>query len=220
MKTLDYELQEFKALSDAGEFEGYASIFGNVDMGGDVVKPGAFREFAKTSDGKVRIMLQHRPDSLLGKAEVTENGRGLQFKGKLNLNVPYVRNTYEFMKDGTLDGMSIGYDVLPNGSTTDPKTGVRSLTALKLWEISVVTFGMNQRATITGVKAGEITTIREFENFLRDAGGYSKADATAVAADGFKALDRRRDAGEEDTAVNDALMTFIKARRIQLLRKV
>ncbi|TGU42255.1 HK97 family phage prohead protease, partial [bacterium M00.F.Ca.ET.146.01.1.1] len=39
----------------------------------------------------------------------------------------------------------------------------------------------------------EIKTIREFEDFLRDVGGFSHAAAKAIAAGGFKAKPDPRD---------------------------
>ena len=44
-KTFDFKV---KALHDDDEdfftFEGYASTFGNEDLGGDIVRPGAFQD--------------------------------------------------------------------------------------------------------------------------------------------------------------------------------
>ncbi|MCR4331302.1 MAG: HK97 family phage prohead protease, partial [Sulfuricaulis sp.] len=107
---------------------------------------------------------------------------------------------YALMKGGALDGMSIGYDVLQGGAKI-LESGIRILTGLKLWEISPVTFGMNPLAGIDGVKnAGNITNIREFEDFLRESGGFSKAQAVAIAGRGWNGLQSRRDSGEADDA--------------------
>ena len=43
MKHLTLTLKS-SDLQDTGQFEGYASTFGNVDQGGDLIEPGAFRE--------------------------------------------------------------------------------------------------------------------------------------------------------------------------------
>jgi hypothetical protein len=110
---------------------------------------------------------------------------------------PFVQRVHTHMKAKTLNGMSIGYDVLPGGAKI-LESGIRQLNALKLWEISVVTFGMNPKASIDSVK--NITTIREFEDFLREAGGFSKAQAVAIASGGWKTLQDRRDSGEADDA--------------------
>ncbi len=108
------------------------------------------------------------------------------------------------MKAGTIDAMSIGYDVLPGGAEFT-EAGIRRLKALKLWEVSVLPFGMNDQARIDLVKtAGQIATIREFEDFLREAGGFSIRQARAIAEGGYKALQSARD--EPDPAAEIATL--------------
>jgi hypothetical protein len=52
------------------------------------------------------------------------------------------------------------------------------------------------------VKAAQrIRTIREFEDFLRDEGGFSHAAAKAIAAGGFKASDPRDEDGPDIEAI-------------------
>jgi uncharacterized protein len=200
---------EFKAFGDSGSFEGYASIFGNVDLGGDVIERGAFKEIIKGRDGKVKVLNQHSTRDPIGVAEVKQDDKGLYFQGQLILEAPSARSAYALMKGGALDGMSIGYDVLEGGAKI-LESGIRQLKALKLWEISPVTFGMNPLAGIDSVKtAGNITTIREFEDFLRDAGGFSKAQATDIAVGGWKKLNDRRDAGEADDTTT--YLKFLKS---------
>jgi len=200
---------EFKAFGDSGSFEGYASIFGNIDLGGDVIERGAFKEIIKGRDGKVKVLNQHSTRDPIGVAEVKQDDKGLYFQGQLILEAPSARSAYALMKGGALDGMSIGYDVLEGGAKI-LESGIRQLKALKLWKISPVTFGMNPLAGIDSVKSsGNITTIREFEDFLRDAGGFSKAQATDIAVGGWKKLNDRRDAGEADDATT--YLKFLKS---------
>lgn len=199
---------EFKAFGDSGEFEGYAAIFGNVDLGGDVIERGAFKEFAKNPDGKVAVLWMHRADSPLGVATVKQDDNGLHFAGSLVMEDPQARKIHAHMKAGSVRGMSIGYDVLEGGAKI-LQSGVRQLKALKLWEISVVTFGMNPLAGVTGLKAAGIETVRDFENFLRDVGGFSANQAKAVASGGFKALQEPRDVVDLDVAAK-TLSTLFK----------
>ncbi len=201
MRTLNVPM-EVKTLGDQGEFSGYASIFGNVDEGGDVVERGAFKDVVTTKDGMVRVLYQHNQTQPIGKAKVHEDEKGLAFDGSLVLEVPQARSVYALMKAGITDGMSIGYDVLPGGDKIS-NSGVRMLQRLKLWEISVVTFGMNQLARIDMVKGlNDLTTIREFETFLRDVGGFSKSEAKQIATEGYKAVCSRRDDGDEPGALD------------------
>lgn len=183
---------EFKAIGDTGTFEGYASVFGNVDLGGDVIERGAFKEFVTNREGKVVALWQHGTRDPIGVVSVKQDDHGLHYSGQLVLEDPTARRAHAHMKAGSVQGSSVGYDVLPGGAET-LKSGIRSLKALKLWEISVVTFGMNPLAGVTGVKAAGIETIREFESFLREVGGYSASQAKAIALHGFKTLDDARD---------------------------
>ena len=93
IKTLDFPM-EIKQLGDSGEFSGYASVFGNVDQGGDIVERGAFKQMELTKDGMVRILNQHRPGDPIGKALVKEDEHGLKFDGKFLLDVPSARTVY------------------------------------------------------------------------------------------------------------------------------
>jgi uncharacterized protein len=52
-----------------------------------------------------------------------------------------------------------------------------------------VTFPMNDLARNTAVKASDIRTVRQFEDFLRDVGGYSHGAAKSIARAGFKAAE-------------------------------
>lgn len=186
---------ELKAFGDSGSFEGYASIFGNVDLGGDVIERGAFKEIVKGKNGMVKILNQHNTRDPIGVAEVKQDDKGLSFQGQLILESASARSAYALMKGGVLDGMSIGYDVLPGGAKI-LDSGIRQLKELKLWEISPVTFGMNPLAGIDSVKQfAKVTNIREYEDFLRDAGGFSKAQAKLLASGGWKAMPDQRDAG-------------------------
>lgn len=188
---LDFPMQ-VKSLDDVGTFEGYASVYGNLDLGGDIVEKGAFKEFERTSDGQIRILSQHKTHDPVGKAQLIDSDQGLIVKGRLLLSIAKAREVYELMKAGIVEGLSVGYDVIQPGGS-EMKKGVRHLKSLKLFEVSLVTFGMNPLARLTGVKAAEITTIREFEEFLRDVGGYSQAEAKRIASGGFTALVRERD---------------------------
>jgi HK97 family phage prohead protease len=183
-----------KAAAD-GTFSGLAAAYGNVDDGGDVIEAGAFKEFEFTKNDTIRVLYQHDSDLPMGQGKVSEAAAGLQLDAKLNLNVPRVAEAHEFMKDGVLDGLSIGYTVLPGGASFDK--GVRRLTGLKLWEVSVVTFGMNTLARIEAVKSmierfEKFGTARDLEKCLRDV-GFSNRAAKLISAGGFQALRGERD---------------------------
>lgn len=205
---------ETKAFGDSGSFSGYAAIFGNVDLGGDVIERGAFKDIVKGRNGKVKILNQHNMRDPIGVADVEQDDKGLKFTGQLILDAASARSAYGLMKGGALDGMSIGYDPLPGGAEI-MKSGGRSLKSLKLWEISPVTFGMNPSAGILDVKsfaldikAGRLPSLSDFEDLLREA-GFSKTQAAVIANRGLKTLlDRSESGGDPTSEILAALKSF------------
>lgn len=181
---------EIKETKEDGSFTGYAAVFNNVDLGRDVLLPGAFKSMKTTRDGMVRIAMHHNLKELAGKAKCTQDAHGLRVEGQLTLGVSYVRDAYELMKAGVLDGLSVGFDILEGGATYEERDGkyVREIGAAELWEFSLVPFGMNPEALIDSVKAA--TNIRDFEAQLRGL-GYSQREAKSLASGGFKSLGHR-----------------------------
>lgn len=207
MKRLNVQA-EYKAAGETGSFSGYASIFGNIDLGGDIVERGAFQEIVTNEEGKVVTLWQHDSRQPIGVAMVKQDDRGLAFDGQLVMEDATARKAHAHMKAKSVRGMSIGYDLLPGGGEI-MESGVRVLKALKLWEISVVTWGMNPLAGVTDAKQYEkqISTIRDFEDFLRDVGGFSNAQAKLLASGGWRTLQQARDesGGEGDKAAKGIL---------------
>lgn len=197
-----------------GEFSGYGAVFGSVDSHGDVIAPGAFAETLSEWDGKGRLpsmKLMHGTmlnpfsgdDLPIGKwKSMREDSRGLFVEGKLSgLDTDFGKRIHSLMIDGALDGLSIGYRAKRFSRPPAGSTAKRILDAIHLGEISLVDDPSNARSRVTAVKAAEnIKTIREFEDFLRDVGGYSRAAAKAIASGGFKATDPRDEDGAEVVA--------------------
>ena len=178
---------ELKAAGENGEFSGYAAVFGNIDLGDDVIEKGAFKSAKTTKDGQLRIAIGHRLSQLAGKAMFTQDDRGLLVNGRLSLGVSYVKDAYQLMKDGVLDGLSVGFRILKDGARYEQRAGrdVRIITAAELVEFSLVPFGMNPEALVENVKS-----IRDFEAQMRDL-GYSQAEAKTIASHGYKSLNHR-----------------------------
>lgn len=184
-----------------GVFEGYASVFGIVDQGMDVVERGAFRKTLGAR--KIKMLWQHDMSQPIGVwDEVYEDERGLFVRGRLLKEVEKGREAMALLRAGAIDSMSIGYRTIEATSEGDGR--VRKLLEVDLFEISLVTFPMLPDAKVTNVKS--ISTERDFERFLRDA-GYSRKEAVALTLHGFKALLKQRDAGEE-VAVTEGLDTL------------
>lgn len=129
-----------------GHFTGYASLFGVPDLGRDIVAPGAFAaSLARRGAGGVRMLWQHDPAEPIGSwLSLREDARGLRVAGRLNLAVQRAREIDALMREGALDGLSIGFRVV----RASPERGGRRLIAVDLWEVSLVTFPLQPDARV------------------------------------------------------------------------
>jgi uncharacterized protein len=150
MQNKSFKL-ELKTLTEQGTFTGMASVFGNVDLGGDVVEPGAFTRSLQHKNGEVPILYQHDTRSPIGLGRVQETKAGLEITGELVMQTSKAQEAYALMKRGVLKGLSIGFDVVRDTVAN----GIRHLHELKLYEVSVVTFPMNESALVTAVKSDD-----------------------------------------------------------------
>lgn len=215
-KGMQHKEFGFKAdVKEDGKFSGYGSVFGNTDSYGEIVAPGAFAASLAAIKQAKRILpalWQHRSGEPIGGFDtMSEDSYGLKVEGFLVLEDPTAKRAHVMMKAGIITGMSIGYYV--RKSSYDEKTGIRTLLELDLVEISVVTFPANEAAQISDVKStvesGKLPTLPEFEKFLREAGGFSKTQAAAIAGKGLRPLLRSEsDDEKEDAQVIELLENF------------
>jgi HK97 family phage prohead protease len=206
MNELDFAL-DTKAIDDEGHIEGLAAGYGNLDFGGDVMLPGSL---AKSLEGRktIPMLMYHdhkRPAGVWNHFEETADG--LLVKGRFSMSTRYGKEAHGLVKDGAIGGLSIGY-----GDVKAKVVGkARHIVSAFLHEASLVTIPMNAKATILSVKdivsGGELPTVRQFEDFLRDAGGFSKAVAAAIASKAQPLLNR----GEPDAV--DELAQFYQGLR-------
>ena len=135
-------------IDETGRFAGYASIFNQVDQGGDVVMPGAFKKcLASKGKESVRLLFQHDPKEPIGIWEkVCEDGFGLWAEGRLLPGIERADALRKLIEGGAVDGLSIGFRA--ERSKRDRATGHRHLMQINLWEISIVTFPMMDGARI------------------------------------------------------------------------
>ena len=161
-----------------GSFSGYASVFNEVDLGNDVVAPGAFTgSLARRGPGNIRMLFQHNPDEPVGVWEkIEETPHGLRVRGRIATAAARGSEVLELMRAGAVDGLSIGFRTIR--SRQDPVSGARRILEADLWEISIVTFPMQESARIDSVKhMAAKPSIREFERWLVRDAGLSRSDA-------------------------------------------
>lgn len=170
---------ELKAVKENGTFSGYASVFGEVDLGKDVIERGAFqRSLNERGAGGIRMLYQHDPREPIGAwTLIREDARGLYVEGKLAPDVSRAKEVHSLMKTGALDGLSIGFQTLRAGKQDGD--GVRHILEADLWEISVVTFPMLPTARVCDVKQAHFYRDRETE-MIRQMRRSAKAMRTRV----------------------------------------
>ncbi|RMD52403.1 HK97 family phage prohead protease [Candidatus Parcubacteria bacterium] len=193
-ETLDIEFS-VKSVSEEGIIEGKASAYNNVDLGGDVVLPGAF---GRVSAKSIKMLWQHNAAEPIGVWEqVKEGSDGLYVKGKIFPEVSRGAEALVLLRNGAIDGLSIGYITRDFKFVKKGEALVREIHKAELKEVSVVTFPMNPRAKVMRVKSE--LTIRDIEHILREAGVPNKF-AALVSKYGYdgavkklKTKDDRRD---------------------------
>ncbi len=208
METLTFGWQTKRFDPVEGVVEGYGAVFDNIDLGADVIQPGAFADTIKqhaSNETMPAMLYQHNIQEPIGEWEdMREDSKGLFMRGKLWVSeedgrFPLERSKQAFnmLKSKGMRGLSIGFRVNSGGSET--KGGIRFLKSLSLIETSPVTVPMNPKAQTTLVKGESydvIPTERQLESALRDI-GLSKAQSRAFISKGYGALRDRWDACDE-----------------------
>jgi HK97 family phage prohead protease len=185
-------------------FSGYASVFNGTDSYGDRILPGAYqsvlREIQTKATRMPKMFINHKAwDLPIGKwVDIYEDDTGLKADGELTVGNPTSDAVAASLQHGTLDGLSIGFR-LDDGDTETVQESGQPIRLIKniseLVEISVVTFPADEEARVdlVSVKTAleAVHSIRDFENFLRESGGFSKSLAMATARQARRVFDQR-----------------------------
>jgi uncharacterized protein len=197
---------EFKNLSiewkadDQGVIEGYGSVFDVVDQGGDIIAPGAFKQ-SLASGRKAKMLFQHDPSAVVGVwSTLEEDQKGLRVAGKMLTSVKAGAEAYELVKAGAIDGLSIGYRTVKSMD----RNGKRVIMQAELWEVSLVTFPMNEMARIDAVKAADMPR-DEIERLLTLRAGMSRSVARKLLAEGYEGIKDMRGAVDGADELADLL---------------
>jgi HK97 family phage prohead protease len=134
--------------------EGYAAVFGNRDLVGDVIHRRAFTKTLAERGNKVNFLWQHDKKEPIGRPlEMKEDSRGL-FVRALISRTRRGEDALELLADDAISGLSIGYDPVKGGTDYSKQDGqtTRNLRELKLYEFSLTTFPANEQAQVTALK--------------------------------------------------------------------
>ena len=207
-------------LTDEGIFEGYGSVFDSPIVhplfGRDIVRPGAFIDSITSKGVKgIKMLWQHNTEEPIGKwVDIAEDAKGLYVKGQLILDLPNAQKAHVLMKHKVIEGLSIGFDARDKSNDWDAQRQTRTLNKIDLYEVSPVTFPAQSIAKIRSVKSA-ITTIRQYEDFLRDV-GFSPREAKSLASAGWSAFRRDVEADREPHALTGVLAALRDARAADL----
>jgi HK97 family phage prohead protease len=206
---------EIKEVSSSGTFCGYGSVYSVIDQGDDIVMPGTFTK--SLADLYIKnqmpaMLWQHRVAEPIGAyTSVKDDESGLFVEGKLALKTQRGAEAFELMQMKAISGLSIGF--ITNDADFNAKTGIRTIKSADLYEISLVTFPMNDAARVSAVKSiSEIGDLTSAENYLRDAGGLSRREAKTFIST-LKALSLRK-AGDESEELKAIALLLEKRRAI------
>ena len=157
-KMMDVKM-DYDEDKQIGTIKGYASTYGNVDLGGDTVAKGAYKQTLYHKGGKVKLFLDHswKVSDMVGLAYLEDKEDGLYMEAEMPLKATDVRNTFEklmFLQDrGEQMGLSIGYDAIKADYGAD---GTRVLKEIALHEVSVTPFPMDTEANILDARIKRI----------------------------------------------------------------
>lgn len=209
-----YETKAFELklddLTEEGEFEGYAAVFGNLDQTGDIIEPGAFKKTIRESKGQVPILWHHDPYEPIGvSSALEEDEKGLRAKGRLVMETQRGREAHALMKAKAVSGLSIGYQTVKYLIEKSPPSApdwsmIRRLKELKLREFSPVTFPANALARVGSVKAEDLLSL---ERVLRELAGRSP-DVVKALLDAIEPAAATRESG---AATSDEEQPDVKA---------
>lgn len=206
----------FKFATDTGTFEGYASTFGMLDLGGDVVVKGAYAKTLATRGPKgIKLLIDHGGLPAGVWEDLREDDVGLRARGRLLKGFPRMDELHALMEIGAIDGLSIGYRVV--NASREASNGARLLEEVDLREISVVTFPMNETSLISSVK-GELPTEREFERWLMQDAGLTRSQARTVITSGFKSLQQAKPGAGGEGASSGAIDWAALGRELDTLK--
>jgi HK97 family phage prohead protease len=206
MKAKEHLLTGIKDVSEEGVFEGLLATYNNVDLGGDLIEPGAFTKTIQEHGSSVKLLWQHNVDEPpIGTLMLMDTPEALRVRGRLELEMPKAHEIYTALRKRLVNGLSIGFDTVKDSI----ENGIRHLKEIRLWEGSIVNFPMNERAMILAVKsvkAGRMISAANKEK-LQMAHEHIKStldSGSRAAGLIFALLDDEADDDEEVTSAKEA----------------
>ena len=144
------------SVNDEGIFEGYLSTYDDVDSYRTYFMPGAWdKSIERFNSGEViPVLWSHDRTKPIGKfTELKSDDKGLWGRGKLTLEDPQAKIAYAHMKDGSVMGLSVGFELDYDNMIYNRMLDAIGIVEADLFECSVVVFPANTNAKITNYKS-------------------------------------------------------------------
>ena len=131
--------------------EGYAAVFANVDSYNDRIQKGAFiNTINGTNRDRIAFCKDHDLRDVIGViVDLREDEKGLWFRAKIS-KTRDGKDVEILLEDGALKEFSIGY--ITKAYDWNEEEGIRTLTEIELWEISLVTRAANDQAKVVATE--------------------------------------------------------------------
>ena len=199
-------------ISENGEFEGYISTYYDVDSYGTYFLPGAWdRSIERFNAGEViPVLWSHDRTKPIGKCtELRSDDKGLWAHGKLTMEDPQAKTAYAHMKDESVLGLSVGFEMDYDALEYNQELDAYGIADADLMEYSVVVFPANPNAKITQVKSSHDHDIGENDMNLKD-----QIDAMNKAIEEIRTA--ANSASDAEISKRDAEIASLKTQIAQL----
>jgi HK97 family phage major capsid protein/HK97 family phage prohead protease len=200
------------SISENGEFEGYISTYYDVDSYGTYFMPGAWdKSIERFNSGEViPVLWSHDRTKPIGKCtELRSDEKGLWAHGKLTMEDPQAQTAYAHMKDGSVMGLSVGFEMDYDSVEYNQDLDAYGIADADLMEYSVVVFPANPNAKITQVKSSHDHDIGENDMNLKD-----QIDAMNKAIEDIRAA--ANSASDAEISKRDTEISELKKQIAQL----
>lgn len=157
-KSFDFTVKEANDENSTGIVGGFASTFGNVDLEGDIIAPGAFTKSLddfRSKGKKIPLLFSHDLNEPIGgfsPDRMQQTEKGLSVIGEIDLDTQRGREVYSLTKKGYLSAFSIGFSIMSKDDIEMKKMNERIIKNVKLHEISITAVPANPKADISFVK--------------------------------------------------------------------
>ncbi|QHA10674.1 phage major capsid protein [Cereibacter sphaeroides] len=182
------EIKAALTVEETGEITGLAWPFGTPDRVGDVIEKGAF-----TGPAELPMLFAHDQTQVIGVwDQIAETPEGLTVKGRLLVqDVERAREVRAMIRAGAVSGLSIGFET----EAAKPRARGRSISKLRLLEVSVVAVPCHPGAQIHSIKAADDTAepCTEGKTPVENEDQTTPANAPEIDTKAFDALKQRLD---------------------------